>query len=72
MEDKIDLNTASDREIMNIHGISDAVALQIVMFRKQNASIPNWEALKDLPGFSDLVMETLKERTTISASQVQH
>ena len=66
MEEKIDLNKASDREIMNMHGISDAIAQQIVIYRKQNATIPDWEALEDLPGFTDFVLESLKERATIS------
>jgi DNA uptake protein ComE-like DNA-binding protein len=70
MEEKIDLNKASDKEIMNMHGISDAVAQQIVIYRKQNATISDWEALKKLPGFSDFVMEALKERATITHESI--
>lgn len=68
MENKVDLNRASDRDVMNIHGISDAVAQQIIYYRRNRGAIRRWEELKKIPLVSDSVLDTLREKATLGIS----
>lgn len=65
MDNKVDLNRASDNDVMNIHGISDAVAIQIIYYRNRKGRISRWEDLENLPGLSESILNTLKERATL-------
>lgn len=56
----MDLNTATEQQLLAIQGIGKDHAKKIVDFRKQNGSFKTWEDLKRVPGVPGTMLETLK------------
>jgi len=56
----MDLNTATEQELMVIQGIGKDNAKKIVQHRLQNGSFKTWEDLKRIPGLPFHMLDTLK------------
>ena len=60
MSKNMDLNTATEHELMAIQGIGKDNAKKIVQHRLQNGSFKTWEDLKRIPGLPFHMLDTLK------------
>jgi competence protein ComEA len=60
MSTNLDLNTATDRELMSIQGVGKDNAKKIVEYRTHNGSFKSWEDLKHIPGLPDYMLDALK------------
>lgn len=56
---QINLQTASKEELMNIKGIGEKKAEQIIQYR-QTSKISNPEDLKNIKGFGDSIVDNVK------------
>jgi competence ComEA-like helix-hairpin-helix protein len=56
----MDLNTATEQELMVIQGIGKDNAKKIVQHRLQNGSFKTWEDLKRIHGLPFHMLDTLK------------
>ncbi len=57
----LDINKASAQELMELPGIGEAKAGQIIAYRQANGPFESIEALKEVPGIKDGVFEPLKD-----------
>ncbi len=58
---EIDLNLADEEEIAEIPGIGEDRAKAIVEFRDEHGDFESWDDLKEIPGFSQGLIDQLKE-----------
>lgn len=58
---KINLNFATEADLSSLPGIGKSTAKKIIEFRNNNASLRSLEELKEIPGISAKVLNTLKE-----------
>ncbi len=58
---EIDLNMADVEEIAEIPGIGEERARTIVEFRDEHGDFEDWDDLKEIPGFSERLVEQLKK-----------
>ena len=66
---QINLQTASKEELMEIKGIGEKKAEQIIEYRKTN-TISNPEDLKNIKGFGDSIVGNVKEANPISKENI--
>jgi competence ComEA-like helix-hairpin-helix protein len=59
----LDLNLASDQELERITGLSKESAKKIVDYRKLNGPFADWEDLKQVPGYTNQMAETLRRHS---------
>jgi competence protein ComEA len=57
---KIDLNTATKTELMELPGIGEAMAERIMLYREENKSIKKIDELKKVKGIGEKKFEKLK------------
>ena len=62
---KININTASADELMNLKGIGEKKAKAIIEFRKTNGRFQNPEDLIKVPGIGPKTMEANKDRIVV-------
>ena len=59
---KININTATVRELVDLPSIGDKMAQRIVDYRLSIGMFKNKEQLKDISGIGDKTYETLKDK----------
>jgi len=61
MEKKININKASREELQQISGIGNEMADAIIRYRDVHGSFKNKEELDQIPGFSEVRSQRLKD-----------
>ena len=62
---KISINNATKEELMNLPGIGESKAKDIVDYRTKNGPFKKIEDLKNIPGIGENVYNNLKENITL-------
>lgn len=62
---KISINKASKEELMNLSGIGESKALDIIDYRSKNGLFKSIEDLKQVSGIGDKLFEKIKDQITI-------
>lgn len=62
---KINLNTATKEQIMTLKGIGESKAAAIINYRQTKGVFKKLEDLKNIKGFSDKMIETLKSEVSV-------
>ena len=60
MSKNLDLNTATEQELMGIQGIGKDLAKKIMDYRDQNGPFRSWEDLKRIPEMPFYTLDTIK------------
>lgn len=66
MSDKINLNTASTKELTQLPGVAKNIAYNIVNHRERHGFFTNWEELGEVKEFPIEALERVKERAIIA------
>lgn len=66
---KIDLNNASEEELMTLTGVSEKCADQILSYRKEHGGFSSVDELKDVEGFSNILTDDFRAALTVGESQ---
>jgi len=61
----ININTASQEELMSLNGIGEAKAKSIIEYRISNGNFQSIENIKNVSGISDNVYEKIKDYITV-------
>lgn len=61
MTDKVNINTASAKELMKVKGLNSAKAKAIVSYRKKHGDFKSTDDLKEVKGFKKMNEKTLKD-----------
>lgn len=69
---KIELNTASEKELKSLYGIGNYYAAQIVKYRKELGGFHNISQLMEIPKFRQETIEKIKDYIKIDLSQLRH
>ncbi|MFZ5955242.1 MAG: ComEA family DNA-binding protein [Nanoarchaeota archaeon] len=64
-EEKINLNTASEKELADALGISKEKAGKIIDYREKHGEFADVEELENVPGFSGKVTEEMLNKLTV-------
>ena len=64
-EGKINLNTASEKELQELPGIGPAMSARIIEYRETNGAFQNIEDIKKVRGIGNAKFEKLKDKVTI-------
>ncbi len=62
MPNNLDLNTATEQELMGIQGIGKDHVKKMIEYRNQNGPFKGWEDLKRIPGMPGNMLDTLKRQ----------
>lgn len=62
---RVDLNTASVRELARIPGMDEERAQDLVDHREEYGEFDGWEDVHQVPGFSDRVIQELRKAAEI-------
>jgi len=62
---KININTSSEKELLQIKGIGPVTAKKIIEYRNQNGQFNSVEELKNIKGIGDKTLEKIKGEVTI-------
>ena len=65
--EKININTASVDELMQLKGIGRAYASRIVEYRKTNGLFSHIEEIKNVKGIGERIFEKNRNRITVEA-----
>ena len=65
-EQKVDINTASQKELETLPGIGPALASRIIEHREKNGPFQRVEELMNVPGIAEKKFELLKNRIQVS------
>jgi len=65
---QINVNTASASELASLKGIGEVKARAIVEHREKNGPFKSVDALKDVPGIGDKMLEALRPQVTVGAA----
>jgi competence protein ComEA len=63
--DKVNINTATEKELAGLPGIGAAIAKRIVEYREANKGFKSIEELKKVKGIGSRKFEAIKDRITI-------
>jgi len=66
----LDLNTATEQELMMVQGLSKDYARKIVEYRNQHGQFKSWEDLKRIPGMPGNMLDTLKRHGSTVGGKV--
>jgi competence protein ComEA len=66
----LDLNTATEQELMTVQGLSKDYARKIVEYRNQHGQFKSWEDLKRIPGMPGNMLDTLKRHGSTVGGKV--
>jgi competence protein ComEA helix-hairpin-helix repeat region len=64
-EGKININTATKEELMQLTGIGESKAVSILSYRETNGKFQTIEELKNISGIGDATFEKLREQITV-------
>ncbi|MGB6327505.1 MAG: helix-hairpin-helix domain-containing protein [Halarcobacter sp.] len=67
----MNLNTASKKELMEIKGIGEVKALQIIEYRQKN-KIKNVEELSTIKGFGPALISNIKKEKKVKINQMKN
>ncbi len=62
---KISINKATKEELMNLSGIGESKAIDIINYRNENGLFKSIEELKQVNGIGDKLFEKIKDQITI-------
>ena len=65
LNNKININKASQTELETIPGIGPSTALKIINYREENGKFKKIEDIKNVPGIGDVKFENIKEYISI-------
>ena len=65
-EDKVNINTASAEQLMEIDGIGETLAVRIIAYRKVYGDFTDIAQLKNIKGIGDKKFDAIKEYITVS------
>jgi len=63
--DKVNINTATEKEIAKLPGIGPAIAKRIVEYRKAHGGFKSVDELKKVKGIGDKKFERIKDKVTV-------
>lgn len=63
--EKININTASYEELLEITGVGEVIAQRIIDYRTQNGPFQTIEEIKDVKGIGDATFEKMKAEITV-------
>lgn len=64
---KINLNTASARELMDgLNGIGVTLSARIIEYREQNGTFHSIEEIKNVSGIGEKIFERIRDKITVS------
>ena len=63
--DKIDINTASQEELLTLSGIGDGRAADIIKYREENGNFSRIEDIMQVSGIGEKTFEEIKEWITV-------
>lgn len=61
----VNINTATEKELMTLSGIGQSKALAIIEYREKNGNFTNPEELKNVSGIGDATFSKIKDRITV-------
>jgi competence protein ComEA len=61
-KNSVDLNTVDQVALERIQGVGQSFAAKIIDYREQNGPFKTWEDLKQIPGMSAAMIDTLKHQ----------
>lgn len=62
---KVSINSATKEELMNLSGIGESKAIEIINYRSENGSFKTIEEIKNISGIGDKLFEKIKDQITI-------
>lgn len=62
---KVNLNTASQEELMTLTGVGEAKAKQIIQYRQSHGTFQTIEDIMNIPGIKEGLFEKIKEDITV-------
>lgn len=62
---KININTASAEELMNLDGVGEATADKIIAYRQEHGSFSSIEEIKEVSGIGEKKFEAMKDAITV-------
>lgn len=62
---KVSINTATKTELMNLNGIGESKATDIINYRNENGLFQSIEDIKKVSGIGDKLFEKIKDQITI-------
>ena len=62
---KVNINTATKEELMNLPNIGESKALAIIEYREKNGLFTNIDDIKNVSGIGDKLFEAIKENISI-------
>lgn len=65
-QEKVNLNTATEEELMTLPGIGEAKAADIVSYREENGGFQSIEEIKNISGIKDAVFSKIRDRITVA------
>jgi competence protein ComEA len=63
--DKVDINTATEKELAKLPGIGATIAKRIVEYRKAHGGFKSVDELKKVKGIGDKKFEAIKDMVTV-------
>jgi len=63
--DKVNINTASQQELMTLSGIGESKADAIISYRESNGAFRKTEDIMNIPGIKEGVFSKIKESITV-------
>lgn len=67
-QEKININTATARELSTLTGIGDALAQRIVDYREENGPFARIEDIQDVPGIGQTRFQRIAEAITVGGN----
>lgn len=65
INDKVSINTATKEQLMNLNGIGESKANDIIAYRNQNGLFKSIEDIKKISGIGDKLFDKIKDHITI-------
>lgn len=64
-DSRINLNTATQEELMSLDGIGEVLAGRIIAYREQNGGFAAIEELKNVYGIGEKIFEKIRNKITV-------